>query len=347
MKASALSRPALISYGLIAVMLLLVGWQHLGTPLLAVLFSYFVLSKLHAGRSKWLAVGLFVLVLLAAGYGLVHFINRSLVALPKVASTAIPSIIAYAEEHGVELPFTDYQSLKTLALESVKEQSHYVRNFANFARTATREFVFLIIGCVVAVSLFLNAQLEIDRGAQRIRNNLYSLCCDEIAARFGSFYESFATVMGAQIIISSINTALTSIFVLVVSLPHAGVVIGVTFLCGLLPVLGNLISNTVIVGIGFTISPQMALAALVFLVVIHKLEYFLNSKIIGDRIKNPVWLTLLALILGERLMGIPGMILAPVILHYLKAEASKIEVPPKPPERRPEPEPLLEEVVKD
>jgi predicted PurR-regulated permease PerM len=69
-------------------------------------------------------------------------------------------------------------------------------------------------------------------------------------------------------------------------------------------------------------------AALVFLIVLHKLEYFLNSKIIGDRIKNPVWLTLLALIVGERLMGIPGMILAPVILNYIKVEASKIPAEP-------------------
>ena len=49
----------------------------------------------------------------------------------------------------------------------------------------------------------------------------------------------------------------------------------------------------------------MALVALVFLIAIHKLEYFLNSKIIGERIRNPIWLTLLALIVGERLMGIP------------------------------------------
>ena len=70
----------------------------------------------------------------------------------------------------------------------------------------------------------------------------------------------------------------------------------------------------------------MALIALGFLIVIHKLEYFLNSKIIGDRIKNPVWLTLLGLILGERLMGIPGMILAPVVLHYLKAEMTRIDM---------------------
>ena len=73
----------------------------------------------------------------------------------------------------------------------------------------------------------------------------------------------------------------------------------------------------------FTISPKLAGIALIFLVVIHKLEYFLNSKIIGDRIKNPMWLTLIGLVLGEKLMGIPGMILAPVVLHYIKVEASR------------------------
>ena len=54
--------------------------------------------------------------------------------------------------------------------------------------------------------------------------------------------------------------------------------------------------------------------------------YFLNSKIVGDRIKTPFWLTLLGLILGEKLMGIPGMILAPVVLHYIKVEASRNKV---------------------
>jgi predicted PurR-regulated permease PerM len=69
---------------------------------------------------------------------------------------------------------------------------------------------------------------------------------------------------------------------------------------------------------------------LVFLIVIHKLEYFLNSKIIGDRIRNPVWLTLIALIIGERLMGIPGLILAPVVLNYVRVDMSKVEVPSAP-----------------
>jgi predicted PurR-regulated permease PerM len=134
--------------------------------------------------------------------------------------------------------------------------------------------------------------------------------------------------MGAQITISLINTTLTAIFVFAVQLPYGPLVLAITFLCGLVPIVGNLVSNTVIVFIALTVSLKLAFGALVFLVVIHKLEYFLNSKIIGERIRNPVWLTLIALIIGERLMGIPGLILAPVLLNYLRVEMLKVEVGP-------------------
>jgi len=94
------------------------------------------------------------------------------------------------------------------------------------------------------------------------------------------------------------------------------------------PIVGNLVSNTVIVFVALTVSLKLAISALLFLVLIHKLEYFLNSKIIGDRIRNPIWLTLVALIIGERLMGIPGLILAPVVLNYLRVEMLTVEVLP-------------------
>ena len=299
------------------------GFLHLGTPLLAALFSFFVLGKLHFIKNKWLAIGLFALIVLVVSVALARFAAQAVVALPAVADKAIPSIIDYADRNGVELPFTDWASLKEVGLETAKGKFQYV---GRFATGATRELVFLIIGIVVAVSIFLNSAVDLDHAKHRIRNNLYSLTSEAIVGRFSLFYRSFNTVMGAQLVISTINTALTAVFVVASGLDNAAVVLGITFLCGMLPVVGNLISNTVIVAIAFTVSPKMALVALGFLIVVHKLEYFLNSKIIGDRIRNPVWLTLLGLILGEKLMGIPGMILAPVLLHYVKVEASAIEV---------------------
>jgi len=323
-----LGTPVRVSYLFMVATFIVVGWLHLATPLLAALFSYLALSLLHFPRirSKWLTVILFMILLSAITYALGHFINHTVRALPRIADEAIPSVIRWARQYQIELPFTDYDSLKELAFETVSSQVNYLGSVAKFARGATTQFLFLAVGIAVAIGLFLNPRMELEREKHLIRNNLYSLCGDHIAARFATFYRSFATVMGAQIVISAVNTILTGIFALAIHLPYAPVVIGVTFLCGLLPIIGNVISNTVIVAIGFTVSPQTALFALAFLITIHKLEYFLNSRIVGGRIRNPFWLTLLALILGERLMGVPGMILAPVVLNYLKREASPIEV---------------------
>ena len=323
-----MTTPARISYGVLILMLVLAGVLHLGAPLLAVLFSYFALRQLLLlTKRKWLALLSFILVALGIAFCAVYFTRAALAALPEVAEHSIPSASAWAQARQIELPFTDFDSLKALIIDSAKEEAHYLRNVIRLAGNTTTTLLFLLIGIVVAISLFFNGQLDLYRETHKTKNNLYSILADEIATRFRDFYRSFATVMGAQITISLINTLLTAIFVLIVRLPNGALIIALTFLCGLLPIVGNLVSNTIIVCLAFTISLKIALVALIFLIAIHKLEYFLNSKIIGDRIRNPVWLTLVALIIGERLMGIPGMVLAPVVLNYLRMELLKIEVP--------------------
>jgi predicted PurR-regulated permease PerM len=318
-------KPVRISYLFMVGTLILVACFRLGTPLLVAFFAYFALTKLHFLRrgGKMLAVALFIVLVSAMAYGLGYFINHTVRALPEIADRAIPSVIQWAKQYNIELPFTDYDSLKDAALDTVKSEVNYM---ARIARGATTQLIFVVVGCVVAISIFLNPRLELERDRDAAHDDLYSLCCNEISRRFQALYQSFVTVIGAQIIISAINTVLTAVFVAAMGLPYAVVVIGMTFLCGLIPVVGNLVSNTVIVGIGFTVSPKLALGSLAFLVVIHKLEYFLNSKIIGHYIRNPLWLTLLALVLGEKLMGVSGMILAPVLLNYVRIEASAIRV---------------------
>jgi Predicted permease len=306
----------------------LAGLLNLGVPLLVLLFSYFALRQLYfLTKRKWLALILFGVVVAGITAAAVYFARTAILALPDVADTSIPSASAWAQKRQIELPFTDFESLRQAVVDTLGQEAQYLRNVANFAKSAAAAIVFSILGIVAAGSLFYKTGLDPYRGTHRLKNNLYSICCDQVSTRFRDFYRSFATVMGAQITISLINTALTGIFLVAVRLPHAPLIIAVTFLCGLVPIVGNLISNTIIVFIALTVSLKLAIAALVFLILIHKLEYLLNSKIIGDRIRNPVWLTLIALILGERLMGIPGLILAPVVLNYLRVEMLTVEVP--------------------
>jgi predicted PurR-regulated permease PerM len=323
--------PTRLSYGVLALTIILAGFLHLATPLLVVLFAYFALRQFFfLTKRKWLALILFILVVAAIGSAAVYFTRAAILALPDVADSSIPSASAWAQKRQIELPFTDFETLRAVVIDTLKEEAHYLRNVAHFARSTTAALVFTLIGIVAAVSLFFKTGLDPYRSTHPVKNNLYSICCDEVSTRFRDFYRSFATVMGAQITISLINTTLTALFVVTVRLPHAPLIIAITFLCGLVPIVGNLVSNTIIVFLALTISLKLAIGALVFLIVIHKLEYFLNSKIIGDRIRNPVWLTLIALIIGERLMGIPGLILAPVVLNYVRVDMSKIEVPSAP-----------------
>lgn len=322
--------PVRFSFAFILLVLVLVGWLNMGALLLSVLFSYFAITKLAfiSPPRKWLAVAIFLALLAGLAYALTYFIQATVQALPNIAEKAVPVIIQWATDHHIKLPFTDFDSLKDKAFAFARNQASNLGNFADFARGTTTEFVYLTVGCLVAMGLFLNPRLELEQPAGTLPHNLYSLCAEEICRRFATFYHSFDMVMKAQVTISAIDTVLTGIFMACMGLPHLVVAVGVTFLCGLIPVVGNLISNTLVVALGFMVSPAKGLGALAFLVLIHQLEYLLNSKIIGAKIHSPVWLTLLALLLGERLMGVTGMVLAPVALHYIRTEASKIAVKP-------------------
>lgn len=347
-----MSQPQRISYVIMAVALALVGWLHMATLLLTAFFGYFALRQLSFGRSKALGIVLFGGVLAVVLYGLIFFSRQASVAFPRIAAATIPAMVDYADKQGIQLPFFTEDALSRtngslLPMESNVESgstnrppssSHQMRNLrkwaleeaqnklaeiSNYVRAAVFQVVYLVIGLVIALSLFLNARLNLDHDPDISRHSLYATSMRELAVRVRTFYRSFTQVMGAQILISAINTGATGLFLFGMDFPYAAVLTILTFLCGLLPIVGNLISNTVIAGVGFSISPKMALVALAFLIVVHKLEYFLNSKIIGDRIKNPMWMTLIGLLVGEKLMGIPGMILAPIVLHYVKIEASQ------------------------
>jgi predicted PurR-regulated permease PerM len=299
--------------------MVLIAGLHLGVFLLTSLFGYLVLETFCFRRKKMLSVALYLVVVALIASGLVYFSSLAYRTFPKIAATSIPAMAGFAEKNGIQLPFTDYVSLKGEAIGMAQEG---VTTIGRYARVASFQFVLLLAGLVVAVSIFLNPYWTAERPSPATSENLYSSLTRQIGARFRLLYRSFAKVIGAQLAISVINTTLTAIFLLANGYPHIALLVMLVMLCGLLPIVGNLMSNFVIMGVGFTLSPRTGLFALIFLIAIHKLEYFLNSKIIGRRINSPMWLTLIGLVLGERLMGIPGMILAPVLLHYIKVEVS-------------------------
>ena len=105
-----------------------------------------------------------------------------------------------------------------------------------------------------------------------------------------------------------------------IHVPLAKTLVVATFIVGLLPVIGNLISNTAITIAGLSVSLGVGIAALAFLILIHKLEYFLNARIVGTQIRARAWELLLAMLLMEAAFGLPGVVAAPIYYAYLKLE---------------------------
>ncbi|MFN7835934.1 MAG: AI-2E family transporter [Burkholderiaceae bacterium] len=144
--------------------------------------------------------------------------------------------------------------------------------------------------------------------------------------RITKLRQAFQQIVFAQFRISLINAFLTGLYILVVlplngiRLPLAKTMVALTFVVGLLPVIGNLISNSVMVVIGLSHSLKTALVSLLFLVAIHKLEYFLNARIIGTHINARTWELLTAMLVMEAIFGLPGVVAAPIFYAFLKKE---------------------------
>ena len=180
-------------------------------------------------------------------------------------------------------------------------------------------FVHTIMGLLLAILVFFR---HVTHGADRPRGTL----AVKLTEKVQRFAKSFSQIATAQLKISAVNTALTAIYLLVAlplfgkHLPFATTIVFVCFVCGLIPVLGNLISNTVIVILSMGISTGTAIASLLFLIFVHKLEYLINSRIVGSETDSQAWEILLAIIVGETAFGVAGVVMAPIVYAFAKRE---------------------------
>jgi predicted PurR-regulated permease PerM len=179
--------------------------------------------------------------------------------------------------------------------------------------------VHMIMGILLAVLVFFR---HIQHHDEENRGPLARQLVDKV----DRFAHAFGRIAVAQVKISAVNTTLTALYLLValplfgIRIPFGTTLVIITFVCGLIPVLGNLISNTVITVLSLGVSVGTAVASLTFLVVIHKLEYLINSRIVGGETDSQAWEILLAIIVGEAAFGVGGVVMAPILYAFLKRE---------------------------
>ncbi len=335
--AGPVTRPEIAAWIIVAAALLFVLTRHMVAAVVAGFLFYLVLERLSFYLAKIIsrdnvvrplslvAAALIVGAALTGAIALVISVGRAQAnnipaLMEKMAQILDSTRLFFMKFGGYSIlpeAVRDAEALKAMVVGWLKENS-------NLIGTAGGSFGYAMIHIIMAIFLATLVFFRhiVPKHERRPRGPLAQHLIQKIRA----FAVAFSRIVVAQLKISAVNTTLTALYLLVAlplagrPLPFAATIVFITFVCGLIPVLGNLISNTVIVIVSLGISPGTAIASLVFLVVIHKLEYLVNSKIVGGETDSQAWEILLAILVGEAAFGIPGIVLAPVIYAFVKGE---------------------------
>ena len=283
----------------------------------------FVIGKLSHTWSKVLVISLITLIVLGALGGMTA--GAILYLRTEGGLTGLLTKMAEVIENSRELlppwagewlPQGDESVIRAGLVEWLRTHAQDLRKLGG---DAGRVLLLILIGFIIGSFIALREATS--------NHNLAPLA-QALCERANRLGEAFRRVVFAQVRISALNALLTWIYLALilpafgVQLPFVKTMVLVTFVVGLLPVLGNLISNTVIVIISLSHSLYVAAGSLAFLIVIHKLEYFVNARIIGGQIKARAWELLIAMLAMEAAFGVPGVIAAPVFYAYIKKELS-------------------------
>jgi predicted PurR-regulated permease PerM len=324
------TRVHIASWVLMACALLFVLLAHLLPALLAGLLVHELLrvvsdrislKKLKGHRAKIAVVALLatiVVSLLIAGImGTLAFFHSGGGRLPALLSR----LAEILESSKAMLPafVQEYMPANTEALQQTMVT--WLREHATEVQGVGKD-----AGVVIAhvlIGMILGALISLHEVATEVAMRPLAAALSERVERFSL---SFRRVVFAQVRIAFINASFTWLYLAValpfmdIHLPLTKTMIALTFILGLIPVVGNLISNTIIVIVSLSVSLQMALTSLAFLVVIHKLEYFLNARIVGSQINARAWEILTAMLMMEAVFGLAGVVAAPIYYAYLKNE---------------------------
>jgi predicted PurR-regulated permease PerM len=312
-----------------AAALLAVLWLHVLSALFAGLAGFALYRGVRkftgpAGGSwkkramRWImisvAVALFAMALLA-GFDLL-FRNRGIGRLLQLLADTLDNVRATAPPWIVQHLPESTDAVQQAATGWLREHAGEVPRWGG---DALKILVHIVVGLVIG----LMAATSTGAGFRgRPRRPLVRLAQDRLLR----LATAFSNVFAAQLKISAINTVLTGIYLLVLlpalgfHVPLATTLVGFTFFASLLPIVGNLLSNTAITVAALTVSLWLGVASLGFLVVVHKLEYFLNARIVGGQTNVPTYAMLGSMLVLEAAFGIPGLVAAPIYCAWLVSE---------------------------
>jgi predicted PurR-regulated permease PerM len=326
------NHPYLIGYVLLIGLAVVFTVSHLLVFAISFLFLFFI-SDFMTGdvhricpfvpKAVLFSV-LYILVIAAIIMITYRVVPMMLKHIPELSNQLQVQIVKELKEASQKWNLQAYVDVDELRGSILKASTTILQFLATSLTPLYKGFIQFVFA--LAINLFFYSESEkVEQAFTRNPDSLMTFLFKFMQMRLRIFYVYFRRVMGGQVLIALINTLISSVVIFGLHLRHPFLMIFVVLFCGLFPVVGNLMSNSVLTINAFVATGMVGtLICLVLLVGVHKLEYILNSKIIGGIVHLPIAVSLGALIFCEVLLGIPGLILAIPLALFVRQEFEHI-----------------------
>jgi len=321
------------SWILVGLFLAYVLMLHMVSALISGLALYLILDKLAQSMSTRIpgmaarTTSIIIVTLIAAGIivgaaaALISFLQHqgdTLPAMMRQMADILRSTRLWLGGYGRQvIPdfMTDAESFKVGIVDWLKGHAGSLKMAGG---TFSVGLLHIFMGVLLAVVVFFR---HVTHHGDRPHGPL-ALYLTEKAYRFS---EVFARIASAQIKVSLFNTFITAFYLMTLLLlgrqiPFMTTLIVVTFLLGLIPIVGNIVTNAVLVILSLGVSGGTAIVSLVFVLAVSKLQYVLTSRLVGSEVDSQAWEILLAIIVGEAAFGLAGVVMAPIVYAFIKGE---------------------------
>ena len=194
----------------------------------------------------------------------------------------------------------------------VEKAKHYAGHAVEAATAVGHFLVYVLMGFVLAFVYALEEE-EIRHFWSQVDRRSYF---GTLARWFGHVADATVVTVQLQFVVAACNTAMTLPVLLILGIPNIGSLMLLIFTSALIPVVGNVVSGTVLALFAFQVKGWFGVgvfAVLTFL--LHKIEsYYLSPHLTARHVKLPGFLLIVSLIACEHLFGFVGFFLSFPIL---------------------------------
>lgn len=258
---------------------------------------------------RWLAILILYLVILGALTGIGFMVVPPLVNQGHQLWTALPGMFERGQEFLIQKGILH----EHLTLREAVERA---------PATGGSQAVGTVMGAVIGVAgglfglltiLILTFYILVD--ADTLRDNMLRLFPRRdrarVAAASGDITVKVSAWLGGQLLLGAIIGGSSAIGLWLLGIPFFYVLALISGIGELIPVVGPIFAAVPAVAVAFTVSPNKAILVILFFVIQQQFEnHVLVPKVMSRQVGLSAVSVIIALLIGGKLLGIPGAILA-------------------------------------